>query len=100
MQAPADWHPEDVKAAIRKTGVTLTALAKRHGLTGSAVRMTLIRPWPRVEAIVASHLGCRAQDIWPSRYDASGQPLRGRGTGKAKASRSSPRTHRQKRGAR
>ncbi|GGG30745.1 hypothetical protein GCM10010964_18330 [Caldovatus sediminis] len=97
---PTDWHPEDIKAAVRKTGVTLTALAQRHGLAGSAVRVTLIKPWPRVEAIVAAHLGRRPQDIWPSRYDASGQPLRGRRPGTAQASRSPSSPHRQKRGAR
>lgn len=77
MREPTDWHPEDLKAAIRKTGTTLTALALAHGLAGSAVRFTLIRPWPRVQAIIARHLGLRPQEIWPSRYDALGRPLRG-----------------------
>jgi Ner family transcriptional regulator len=63
-----DWHPEDVKAAIRKTGLTMTALSLSHGLAENAVRMTLRRPWPRVEAIIAAHLGLRPSDIWPSRY--------------------------------
>lgn len=76
MQKP-DWHPEDVKAAIRKTGTTLTALALAHGLSESAVRITLLRAWPRVEALIARHLGRRPQEIWPSRYDSLGQPRRG-----------------------
>jgi Ner family transcriptional regulator len=70
-----DWHPEDIKAAIRKTGITLTGLALENGLAESAVRMTLIRPWPRVEAIIAARLGRRPQEIWPSRYDAEGKPI-------------------------
>jgi Ner family transcriptional regulator len=74
---PPDWHPEDVKAAIRKSGTTLTALALAHGLSESAVRMTMSRPWPRVEALIARHLGRRPQEIWPSRYDTLGQPRRG-----------------------
>ena len=72
-----DWHPEDVKAAVRKTGATLTSLAVGHGLSESAVRRALISPWPRVEAIIARHLGKKPQAIWPSRYDARGRPLSG-----------------------
>jgi Ner family transcriptional regulator len=77
MRQPTDWHAEDVKAAVRKTGTTLTALALANGLSESAVRLVLIRPWPKVQAIVARHIGLRPQDIWPSRYDALGRPLRG-----------------------
>ena len=77
MADAPDWHPEDVKAAVRKTGVTLTSLALQHGLSESAVRQTLRRPMPRVEAIIAAHLGIRPQAIWPSRYDRRGRPLSG-----------------------
>jgi Ner family transcriptional regulator len=72
-----DWHPEDVKAAVRKTGTTLTALALANGLSESAVRRTLRCPWPKVQGLIARHLGLRPQDIWPSRYDARGRPLPG-----------------------
>lgn len=95
-----DWHPEDVKAAVRKTGTTLTALALAAGLSESAVRMTLRRPWPRVQALIARHLGLPPQEIWPSRYDARGRPLPGlRSTDKAKRSPASPPSHRQNREA-
>jgi len=77
MPKPPDWHAEDIKAAIRKTGVTLTSFALAHGLSESAVRQTLRRPWPRVEALIAGHLKQRPQAIWPSRYDARGRPLSG-----------------------
>jgi Ner family transcriptional regulator len=77
MTKPQDWHAEDIKAAIRKTGVTLTSFALAHGLCESAVRQTLRRPWPRVEALIAGHLKLRPQAIWPSRYDARGRPLAG-----------------------
>ena len=70
-----DWHPEDIKAAIRKSGITLNGLSLESGLTASAVRFTLIRPWPRVQAIIAARLGKLPQDIWPSRYDGAGNPL-------------------------
>lgn len=71
----ADLHPEDVKAAIRKRGTTLTALAHEHGYDASAIGLALRRPWPAVEAIIARAIGATPQAIWPSRYDAQGRPL-------------------------
>jgi len=76
MSTP-DWHPEDIKAAIRKTRITLRQLALDHGLNGTAINTALRQPWPRVEAIVAKRLGRRPQDIWPSRYYDDGTPVRG-----------------------
>lgn len=92
-----DWHPEDVKAAVRKTGTSLTALAVAHGLSESAVRRALICPWPRVEALIAQHLGLKPQQIWPTRYDARGRPRRGlRSISGTDRSAGQPSPHRQK----
>lgn len=66
--ANQDWHPEDIKAEVRKTGTTMTQLSLAHGLAENAVRMTLRRPWRRVEQIIAAHLGVQPHEIWPSRY--------------------------------
>jgi Ner family transcriptional regulator len=74
-----DWHPEDVKAAIRKTGITLTGLAIEAGYNGAAVRAALRLPWPQIEAIIARRLGTAPWVIWPSRYDSFGNPLRAPG---------------------
>jgi Ner family transcriptional regulator len=74
-QPGQDWHREDIKAAVRRTGLSMEALARRHGLARSSCAFTLIRPWPRVQAIIADHLGITPQVIWPSRYDAEGNPL-------------------------
>jgi len=94
---PTDWHPEDIKAAIRKTGTTMSAISRAAGLSDGAAKRALDIPWPRAEAIIAARLDLRPQDIWPSRYDAAGQPLRGRPIG-AMTNRSapSPTPHRQK----
>ena len=73
--AVADQHPEDVKAAIRKLGKSLAALAQEHGYHHSACGRALRRPWPAVEAIIAATIGEPPQAIWPSRYDAQGRPL-------------------------
>lgn len=72
-----DWHREDIKAAIRKTGTSLQDLALANKLSRKAVSVTLLQPWPRVEAIVAKRLGLQPQEIWPSRYGPDGRPLRG-----------------------
>lgn len=71
-----DWHPEDVKAAIRKTGITLTDLSIGAGYEKSAVGKALFQPWPQVEDIIAERLGTDPWVIWPSRYDSSGHPKR------------------------
>lgn len=77
-QRPTDWHPEDIKAAVRKTGTTLSALSRAAGLSDGAAKRALETPWPRAEAIIAHCIGRRPQDIWPSRYDRNGAPLKGR----------------------
>lgn len=97
MQSPADWHPEDIKAAIRKTGTTMEALGMSAGFSRSVVGICLRRAIPRVEALIARHLGLKPQDIWPSRYDADGQPLCGLYVvNRADPSPALPTPHRQK----
>jgi Ner family transcriptional regulator len=71
----ADWHPEDIKAAIRKTGISLRRLAIEHGYEESVVRKALKRPAAQVQSIIAAHLGVPPQTIWPSRYDDRGEYL-------------------------
>lgn len=77
MATPSDWHREDIKAAVRKSGATLASLSMNAGYHHSAANQTLCRPWPAIEAVIARHLGVRPQDIWPSRYDARGKPKMG-----------------------
>ena len=70
-----DWHPEDIKAAIRKTGITLSGLALKYGYCDSAVRSALRMPAPRLELIIARYLKTAPELIWPSRYTDDGIPL-------------------------
>ena len=93
---PTDMDREDIKAAIRKTGVTMNDLARRNRYSLSAVRMVLQRPSPKVEALVAKCIGKRPQDIWPSRYDNDGNPLSGLHRTRRDTNRRSAATHRQK----
>lgn len=73
-----DAHPADVMADLRKTEKrwSLRALSLAHGYSPSAVGVALRKPWPAVEAIVASELGKAPQEIWPTRYDQNGLPRR------------------------
>jgi len=70
-----DWHPADVKAALEKAGLTLRALAAKHGLKGSSsLSATLVRSLPCNEKRIADALGIHPKDIWPSRYHQDGTP--------------------------
>lgn len=78
--APKDWHPSDIKAAVEKAGWSLRQLGFHHGYTGdSSLGEVFRRPWPKVEGIIAKTIGRKAQEIWPSRYDAKGHPNRSKG---------------------
>jgi len=75
----AELHPEDIKAMIRKRGMTLEALSAQLGYSRVAVGIALRRPWPAVQSGIASFLGVEPTDLWPSRYAAgSAQSNRGR----------------------
>ncbi|MDI4666732.1 helix-turn-helix domain-containing protein [Xanthobacter autotrophicus] len=93
MSGPQDWHREQIKAAVRMNGTTLSALAKQAGYEPSSFYWALRRPWPAIEQIIAIHLGRRPQDIWPSRYDRRGIPHAGR---RQKPSAHTAERHRQK----
>jgi lambda repressor-like predicted transcriptional regulator len=69
----ADWDPADVICALRKKGITLSALAKAHGLAeSSSLSATLVRVLPRNQQRIADALGLHPMVIWPSRYNADG----------------------------
>lgn len=69
-----DMHREDIKAAIRKSGISLAELSAQAGYDPGAVSRTLRVPWPAVEAIIARQIGKRPEEVWPSRYHPDGSP--------------------------
>lgn len=77
-QSPKGWHPEDIKAAIRKRGQTFEGLARRHHYSAAYLRQTLIQPMPKGEKIISDFLGIAPWRIWPDRYERNGQPKAGR----------------------
>lgn len=68
-----DWHPEDLKATIRKRGSSVAEIARRIGMTPQALGRVLDRPGQQGERAIAKFLGVPAQTIWPSRYHPSGR---------------------------
>lgn len=68
-----DWHPEDIKAALRKKGITLTRLAKLNNVKdSSSFSACLVRPMRANEQRIADALGVHPKELWPSRYNEDG----------------------------
>lgn len=76
--APADWHPADIKAALNKKGWSLARIAREFGYSVGSPNAVLHRAWSQMEEIVSGIIGVRAAEIWPSRYDLKGRPLKSR----------------------
>lgn len=73
MSQPAKgWHREDVKAAIRKRGISLEQLSEAHGLDKRSCSLALLRPHFAAELVIAEFLGVSPRQIWPHRYDDDG----------------------------
>jgi Ner family transcriptional regulator len=72
-------HPEQIKALVRMTGVSLEQVSLAHNYSKGFLSAALKRPLYPAEQIIAKLVGIKAQHLWPDRYDASGKPLhRGR----------------------
>lgn len=67
-----DWHPEDIKAAVRKRGRTLADVARAAGIKENALRLALVVPRREAENAIAISLGVAPKEIWPSRYHPNG----------------------------
>jgi Ner family transcriptional regulator len=71
-----DMLPPEIKEMIRARGVTLSQLSEMSGFSKAAVSVALKVRSPYVQQAVADFLGMPPQQIWPSRYDANGSPVR------------------------
>ena len=78
-QKNADWTAGEIMDALHKAGWSVRGLAMHHNLSRSTLQIALFSPAPRCEARIAEALGILPQQIWPSRYDADGNPNRKRG---------------------
>lgn len=73
-----DWHRADILAAIQKTGWSLQQLSLAHGKAKRTFNRALDVPYPKVELIIATQIGRKPEEIWPSRYK-NGVNIRVRG---------------------
>lgn len=82
-------HPEDVKGAVRKTGISLRELGRRTGTPGDTLSKCLYVACPKGNRVIARYLNQPVNEIWPDWYDASGNRIRstGRQTSSAGARR-------------
>lgn len=69
---PTNQHPEDIKAAVRKTGISLAELARQNGLASVSGRRCLYEPVPRANRAIADHLGVPLHELWPEWFDEAG----------------------------
>lgn len=74
-KAKTNEHPEDIKAAVRKTGISLAELARQHGLDDSTTRAALRRPQPSGNQAIADHLKKPLHEIWPEWFDEQGNRI-------------------------
>ena len=76
VPTPADWHPADVLAALKKRGYSLSGLSVANGYHPTAAGKALKQTWPAMERLLAGAIGVPPPEIWPSRYDSEGNPRR------------------------
>ncbi|ERE11443.1 MULTISPECIES: helix-turn-helix domain-containing protein [Chromobacteriaceae] len=72
------WHKEDIKAAIRKKGTTMSDLARQRDLPPSTIRNALARPVFSGEVAIAEFLGIPLHELWPERWTQEGRRIRPR----------------------
>jgi Ner family transcriptional regulator len=72
-KAAKSWHPEDIKAAVRKQGTNLSELSLANDLPEHACRHALQYPYFAAELVIAEFLGVSPRQIWPDRYTPTGE---------------------------
>ena len=71
-RARREW----IKFQLRVRGSSFSALARELGVSRHAPRLALVKPYPRMERVIAEKLGLKPQELWPERYDENGRPNR------------------------
>jgi len=67
-------HPEDIKAALRKQGVTQAKLAEQLNVDESTVSQIIhSRRSRRIEKAIARVLKSKPEVLWPDRYHQHGK---------------------------
>ena len=92
------WHPEDIKAALRKRYGAITHLSVRWGYATSHITQAIRKSnySRRVELRIAEALDLLPHILWPDRWSPDGKPLprpRNPAPGNRKSSLSPAATH-------
>jgi Ner family transcriptional regulator len=66
------WHPEDIKAEVRKRGGNLTRVAREAGLAGVSGRVAFLMPVPAANRAIARFIGVPVNELWPQWFDDQG----------------------------
>lgn len=73
----SDLDPEDIKAAIRKKGVSMARLAEDAALSPQILSLALrAAVSERAEQVIAEFLDMHPMKIWPSRYCRDGARIK------------------------
>ena len=72
------WHPEDIKAAIRKCGVTLTELCEEMEVPKHSASRALMTPFTQGEVAIAKYLNVPVQLLFPTRWTVDKKRVRPR----------------------
>lgn len=87
MTRTAGWHPEDIRAALRKRHGTVLAFTRTTNYTLSAVCKVINGMFfPGPAAAIASDLGLPPWTLWPEWFLPDGTPRQGRGAPNTKKS--------------
>ena len=66
------WHPQDIIAEIRKSGLTHQKISDHLGISRSTVTLTIrTGSSPRVRAFVSGLIGVSEAKLWPFRFPCS-----------------------------
>jgi len=71
-----DWHSADIKAALNKKGWSFARIAREYGYAVNSPNQVLRSQWASMEEIITRIIGVRPWQIWPSRYNQNGEPLK------------------------
>ncbi|GAB4365298.1 MAG: hypothetical protein Kow00114_22510 [Kiloniellaceae bacterium] len=69
------WHVEEIKAAVRMKGTTMSALALAAGYDRTVGSYCLRQPVPAVNRAVSDLLEVPLHELWPDWFDEDGEPL-------------------------
>lgn len=73
--SPETWDRHAIVAAVRRSGISMRALALQNGLTATACSVSLVMPFPKADRAIAKCIGVPLHELWPDRYDAKGNRI-------------------------